>query len=50
MLPCHCFYICGTWRSNEVRGLKLSYGWKGKSYKEENFYGEGGGIKIYPGS
>ena len=26
MLPCHSFYICGTWRSKEVGGLKLSYG------------------------
>ena len=35
MLPCHSCYICGTWRSKEVGGLKLSYGGEGKSHKQE---------------
>ena len=30
MLPCHNCYICGTWRSKEVGGLKLSYGGQGE--------------------
>ena len=28
-------FICGTWRSKEVGGLKLSYGGKGKDNKQE---------------
>ena len=36
MLPFHCRYICGIWRSKEVEGLKLSYGGKGKSHKQED--------------
>ena len=35
MLSCHSCYICGTWRSNEEVWLKLSYGGKGKSHKQE---------------
>ena len=35
MLPCHGCYVCGTWRSKEVGGWKLSYGGKGKSQKQE---------------
>ena len=37
MLPCHSCYVGGTWRSKELRGLKLSYGGKGKSHKQEEF-------------
>ena len=37
MLPCHSYYIYGTWTSKEVGGLKSSYGGKlngrGKSHK-----------------
>ena len=36
MLPFHCRYICGIWNSKEVEGLKLSYGEKGKSHKQED--------------
>ena len=32
VLPCHSCYICGTWKSKEVRGLKSQYGGKGKSH------------------
>ena len=35
MLPCHSYYICGTWRSKEVGCLKLSYGGKGKNHRQE---------------
>ena len=35
MIPCHSCCICGTWRSKEVGGLKLSNGGKGKSHKQE---------------
>ena len=34
MLRCHSCYICGTWRSKEIGGLKLSYGGKGKSHQQ----------------
>ena len=30
MWPFHSCYVCGTWRSKEVGGLKLSYGGKGE--------------------
>ena len=44
MLPCHGYYIYGTWRRKEVRGLKLWYGGKLKGEKSQrargsNFYG-----------
>ena len=44
MLPCHSCHICGTWRSKEVGGLKLSYGRKGNKQEEQtknkrNIYG-----------
>ena len=45
MLPCS-FYICGTWRSKEVRGLKLSYRGKGKNHKQEDLLW--GAIKRLP--
>ena len=35
MLPCHGCYICGTWGSKEVGGLKLSYGGTGKCHKQK---------------
>ena len=35
MLSRHSCYICGTWRSKEEVCLKLSYGGKGKSHKQE---------------
>ena len=31
--------VCGTWRSKGVEGLKLSYGGKGKSHKQEDLWG-----------
>ena len=32
--------VCGTWRSKGVGGeLKLSYGGKGESHKQEDFWG-----------
>ena len=36
-LPCHsCYIYCETWRDKEVGFfLKLSYGGKGKSHKQE---------------
>ena len=46
MLPCHSCFICGTWRSKEVGGLKLSYGGKGKSHKQEELLW--GAIKKLP--
>ena len=35
MLPCHSCYICGSWKSKKVGGLKLSYRGKGKSHKQK---------------
>ena len=35
MLPCHGYYIYGTWRRKEVRGLKLWYGGKLKGEKSQ---------------
>ena len=37
MLPCHSYYICGTWRSKEVAWnfLKVSYRGREKSHKRE---------------
>ena len=32
MWPFHSCYVCETWRSKEVGGLKLSYGGKEKSH------------------
>ena len=46
MLPFHCRYICGIWKSKEVEGLKLSYGEKGKSHKQEDLLW--GAIKNLP--
>ena len=46
MVPCHSFYICGTWRSKEVGGLKLSYGRKGKRRTQEKLLW--GAIKKLP--
>ena len=34
-VACHSCYICDTWRSKDVGGLKLWYGGKGKSHKQE---------------
>ena len=41
MLPCHIYYINGTWRSKEVGDLKSSLGGRGSSHKGEIFMGEG---------
>ena len=46
MLPFHSCYICGTWRSKQVGGLKLSYGGKEKSHKQEDLLW--GAIKKLP--
>ena len=46
MLSFHNCYICGTWRSKEVERLKLSYGEKGKSHKQEDLLW--GAIKNLP--
>ena len=35
MLPRHSCYISRTWRSKEVVVLKLPYGGKGNSHKQE---------------
>ena len=35
MLPCHGYYIYGTWSRKEVRGLKLWYGGKLKGEKSQ---------------
>ena len=48
MWPFHSCYVCETWRSKEVGGLKLSYGGKEKSHKQENLLC--GAIKNYLGS
>ena len=37
MLPCHIYYIYGTWRSKELGDLKSSFGGR------ERFLWEGGG-------
>ena len=46
MLRFHSYYNCGTWRSKEVGGLKLSYRGKGVSHKQEELLW--GAIKKLP--
>ena len=38
MLPCHSCYIYGTWRTNNIEGLKLSYGRKGKKSQRGSIF------------
>ena len=38
MLPCHIYYIYGTWRSKELGDLKSSFGGR-----ERFLWGGGGG-------
>ena len=52
MLPCHEYYIYGTWRKKEVRSLKLWHGRKligGKQQRGEQIAEYGGLGDVYGG-